>query len=99
MGNALCGPKTTFHTSMSRTITPTKNSIRNGLEWSLMTTSHTLGGLDAYLKVFTNPEPYKVKVTSLPVCRETRRAEKSDRYFDFEQLTLYAIIDISFLTI
>jgi hypothetical protein len=34
-------------------------------------------------------------VTSLPRWRETHRAEKNDRYFDFKHLKLYAHIDIS----
>ena len=33
------------------------------------------------------------KLTSLPPCRETRRAEKNDRYFDFEPIKTHAHSD------
>ena len=41
------------------------------------------------LKAFMKLELSESKVTSLPTYRETLRAEKNGRYFDFKHLRLY----------
>jgi hypothetical protein len=35
------------------------------------------------------------EVTSLPACRETLRAEKNERYFDFKHLDLHTELQIN----
>jgi hypothetical protein len=38
-----------------------------------------------------------IALKSLPKWRETHRAEKNDKYFDFKHLTLCVHVDISYI--
>jgi hypothetical protein len=37
----------------------------------------------------------EIRLTSIPVCQKTYRAEKNNKYFDFKHLKLYTQIDVS----